>query len=181
MTEKKKPLFYMDIDGVLNPFTSKKIEGYSWFELNAGKVLANKSHIDWIDANRDNFDFVWATSWELQANKHFAPAVGLEPFSETLLFGNEYPHLDFKEIYPNDSIKFGLVLNGYFGHKIKWVAAHAKDRPFIFCDDLLTEREEQWAKERTQDGIPTLFHSPLRYDGLVDRDLKIFESFLDQL
>lgn len=181
MSNTSKPLFYMDIDGVLNPFTTRKIEGYSSFECHAGYIIANKSHIDWINANRDNFDFVWATSWELQANKHFAPAVGLEPFSETILFGKEHPYLEFHELYPNDEIRFGLVLNGSFGHKIKWIAAHAGDRPFIFCDDLIVPREEEWAKERTKNGIPTLFHRPLRYDGLLDQDLKVFESFLDQL
>ncbi len=78
-----RPLLLLDVDGVLNPLGVRDRAGFTPHELGEPgttghvRVLLSPDHGRWLTALEDDFDLVWATSWEQDADLLIAERVGL--------------------------------------------------------------------------------------------------------
>lgn len=90
-----RPLLFLDVDGVLNPFRAARIPyGFSehrfmvhdevwrpgWAEAEARLVTAwlnPEYHGEMLRSLAEDFDLAWASSWGHDANRHLSPLLGL--------------------------------------------------------------------------------------------------------
>jgi hypothetical protein len=139
-----RPLLFLDIDGVLNPFPGCP-EGYTehdFFPEDDEPVRLASVHRDWLDELRAMFDLVWASGWGEDANRVLSPHFGLP----------ELPQIDLPPV-PFEPHQ-----------KVPGVAAFAGDRPAAWVDDMLTPEARAWAERRT---APTLLVSVDSSAGLT--------------
>lgn len=131
---RRKPLLFIDIDGVLSLFGFPPHDvpsQCSWRQVDG--IVHLLSH----DAARNllellpAFDPVWCSGWEDRANEHLPEALGLGPF----------PHLAFPRV------------EGAAHWKLAAVRAHAGARPLAWIDDDLNDAVRAWAASRPS---PTL-------------------------
>lgn len=124
LTDFRKPLVFIDIDGVLNPEFSNKqarnqgFRSYSIMDYQSGwryRVHLSREHGRWLNSLTDIADLAWATTWNDQANIHISPKIGLLelPVAETM------PHA-------NPKIR---------DHKLPGIFKMSKGRPFVWIDD----------------------------------------------
>jgi hypothetical protein len=162
------PLFLLDIDGVLNLFdawvptgehywTSKgelrfKTKAPDHLNLKrAGgyELLLHPQHTAWIAEIEAEFDTVWATMWQDNAWM----------FGRVAGFGEDWDYVDFDSFRP----KIGerrMVGNGVGTYKHPGIVAVLGDKPGVWVDDDMTPFQHEWARKRTEAGIPTLFIQP---------------------
>jgi hypothetical protein len=161
-----KPYLLIDVDGVLNPFAAKatrRPEGYITQHVKSGpggcrwadkgiRVWLNPAHGPMLLALTGLVDLVWATAWEHSANALIAPVIGL-------------PELPVIEFPRRDSYPFGQIF------KRDDVEAYAGDRPFAWLDDDFEPGDLEWAKARSESGMPTLLIGINPRVGLVQEDV----------
>lgn len=137
--ETPKPLLLADVDGVLNPFTAQVVpHGFDEHNLAGMRVLLSPAHGEWLRALSSEFELVWATTWEADANALIAPLIGL-------------PALPFITFTPPDPTFEGYTI------KLPDVIAFVGDRPAAWIDDDLSSDVRYWSQwRRTELGIPTL-------------------------
>ena len=74
----ERPLLLLDIDGALSPMIEPgelTAQAFYW----PTRDNAVDPHLtQWLERLGEEFDLVWATSWEDEANEIFGPALGLE-------------------------------------------------------------------------------------------------------
>lgn len=129
----RKPLFLIDVDGVLNPFAARVCpQGFSEHRLAGFRVWLSTRHGEWLKALAADFDLVWATTWEQQANDLIGPAIGL---TERL------PVISMAKVGPGPTWKLPAV------------EVYVGSRPFAWLEDDLFNDARSWAKDR---GHPTL-------------------------
>lgn len=115
-------------------------------------------------AGRASFDWVWATTWEEEANTFVAPVLGLP----------ELPFIPWPSPRPEPR-------GGVFW-KTPGIVAWAKGRGFAWVDDEIAEADRTWVKEH-HDG-PALLHRIDPRRGLADNDfatLTAWAAGLDRL
>jgi len=151
----QRPLLLIDVDGVLNPLASKPPPGFGEHRLAGFLVRLSPQHGQWLlELERDhNFELVWATSWEHEANDLIGPVIGL-------------PELPVIELF-NTQISSGATW------KLNAIRDYVGDRPFAWFDDDIGGDGYAWAKRRTRKlNIPTRFIEIPPLVGLRERDIE---------
>jgi hypothetical protein len=158
MTESAKPLLLIDIDGVLNPHVGPGIEAGPEFEVHAIHnqiVRLNRMHGAWLHSLLAAYDLVWATTWEEDANRLIAPAIGAP---------DDLPVISFPD---RDSLGWTW--------KLPAVRGYVQNRPAVWLDDDPGEGAEEWAAQR---GVPTRLIRPNGYDGWRESELEELWTFV---
>jgi hypothetical protein len=141
-----RPLLLVDVDGVLNPLaTAHPGAGYQRHEILGYPLWLTCEHGAWLDELATVFELMWATTWEHDANRFIAPAVGLAA---------RLPVIEFRE--------GRMTADGIW--KRPAVERATAGRPFAWVDDDFGPSDFAWAARRTAAGAPTLL---LACDPLV--------------
>lgn len=64
-----KPILFIDVDGVLNPFAVRPRvvpPGFTEHRIQGYRVLLTPRHGEWLLPLAERFDLVWAASWNKQ-------------------------------------------------------------------------------------------------------------------
>lgn len=160
---------YLDVDGVLNavsvraPMTTGW-PGYVVKRVNGYRITYAPDLIGRINAlaARDDVTIKWLTTWEDDAPRVLAPAVGLYGHNWTVLHGDQddFSGRDWWKLKAIDAD----------------VAAHPEDRFVWLDDDIAAEPDAvEWARRRNN-GI---WISPRMREGLTVAQLDSVDMYLD--
>jgi hypothetical protein len=139
-----RPLLFVDIDGVLNPFGGPCPDGFVEHQLfpNDDPVRICAAHGDWLHELAGHFELVWGTSWSEQDRALLASLIDLPMFHGAI----ELPRGPF-------------LPQG----KAPAIARFAGDRAMAWIDDVLSAEAWTWASDRS---LPTLLLAIDRARGL---------------
>jgi hypothetical protein len=130
MRNTRKPLLYVDIDGVLSLFgfhSDTRPQGM-WLNVEGIVHLISASASENLHRLAAAFDLVWCSGWEEKANEHLLGA---------LVLPDALPFLTFP------------AQDGAPRHwKLAAIEAHAGDRPLAWIDDAHDDSCRAWAAER---------------------------------
>ena len=101
------------------------------------RVLLSPQHGEWLSILGRDFELVWATTWEADANHFIGPILGLP----------DLPYLRFPPPPAGDE---------EWTNKLPQVVAYAADRPLAWIDDRFDDECAAWQEQRSAAGIPTL-------------------------
>lgn len=123
-----RPLLFLDVDGVLNPFGAACPAGYAEHDLFPGQepVRVNPEHGTWITELRAAFDVVWATFWNEAANRLLAPLLRIDPLPVLVI--TSAPCAPDTKVPP--------------------IASYAGRRPAIWIDDAHPPDARAWSQAR---------------------------------
>lgn len=173
-----RPLLYLDVDGVLNPYAAKRTrrpDGYvthrllppSWIaqreeagpphRLKPLRVWLNPGHGPKLLTLAEHFELWWATTWEHEANTHIGPLIGLP----------ELPVVEWQTRHQFSPE--GL----YF--KTAELVEHAAGRPFVWLDDEIGDRDRAYVK--CVHRAPVLLHWVDPAKGLLDDDFEALKAW----
>ncbi|GLP65520.1 hypothetical protein TUSST3_21400 [Streptomyces sp. TUS-ST3] len=176
-----RALLYLDVDGPLNPYAAqpeRRPEGYTthrmkpegWIAQHPGlspsavkplRVWLNPGHGRALLALTDRYDLVWATTWRQEANTFIAPVLGLPPL----------PVVDWPTtLVPGPDGTFW---------KTRHLVTHAAGRPFVWLDDELDHRDQEFVA-RHHDGRALLRRVDPRV-GLRAPDFEAVAGFAREL
>nr|WP_238355616.1 HAD domain-containing protein [Kribbella sandramycini] len=149
-----RPFLLLDVDGPLNPrepsaeFVRHEIvEGdRSW------TVHLNPSHGAELRDLVTTFDLVWASSWEQGANRLLAPLLGLP----------QLPTIEWPDRTPIPTSSW----------KTPYVAAWVGERPFVWLDDGVDERDIAYFARPCQ-----LVHRVDSQTGLTPGDFAVVRAW----
>ena len=151
----QKPVLLVDVDGVLNPFAHRGdfAPGWETYQIEAlhlgnpktFRVFLWAKHGSWLDELETDFELIWATTWEEQANTLIGPKIGL------------VRHWPVAEI--------AWRMSGY--NKTMGIEELIGDRPAAWIDDEPGSSGLYWRDERLKRGIPTLILTPDPAVGLT--------------
>jgi hypothetical protein len=125
-----KPLLFVDVDGVLNPYGGPCPAGYEehWlFPEDEEPVRINQHHGAWLHELAEVFDLWWGSSWTVKDRVLLGSVLDLPPF----LGAVDLP-----------SGQFDPAL------KVPAIELAAAGRPLAWIDDLLTPDAWAWAESR---------------------------------
>lgn len=168
MTTTNKPLFLLDIDGVLNLFDAWVPSGPAYWTVNGIRkqprvapdhlrqarvqgydLLLHPEHPEWVAEIEQHFEPVFATMWQS----------GAYLFGQKAGFGVDWDYIDFDSYRPQYGGK-RMTGNGVGTYKHPGIVDILGDRPGVWVDDDMTPYQKEWAQKRTEAGIPTLFIQP---------------------
>jgi hypothetical protein len=134
MRKARKPLLFMDIDGVLSlfGFQSDSCPDGQWINVDGIVHLISGTASDHLHRLSATFEMVWCSGWEEKANEHLLDA---------LILPAPLPFLTFDE------------QPGAPHWKLPSIEAHAGDRPLAWVDDAHDDACRAWAAARA---APTL-------------------------
>lgn len=139
-----KPFLLIDVDGVLNPYACRECpEGFVEERILGFRVRLNRRHGERLNGLSEQFDLVWATTWEHNANTEIGRRLGLP----------DLPVITFRR--------------GGSGYewKVPDVAEFTIGRPVAWLDDDIGAVAEEWAERRND---PTLLLRVRPGVGLTD-------------
>jgi len=152
-----RPLLLIDVDGVLNPLVVQPPghvpPGFTAYDLADHRVLLAAHHGAWLSDLASDFDLVWATTWEHDADRLIAERVGLPRGLPVITF--DWPQTGWTAKLP-DVIRF------------------VGDRPVAWIDDVLGPDVHDWASSRS---APTLLIQPDHRVGLTLPDIDRLREF----
>lgn len=147
MDKAAKPLPFMDVDGVLNPYAAAICpEGYRNYDFfpNEQPIRLAQVHGEWLRQLAVPFDIVWATGWGNDANRLIAPVLGLPRFPA--LIPSRRP------FYPAEKVQHVVALAGH--------------RILAWVDDDFADSALRWTADRR---TPTLLIAVDPSIGLTER------------
>ncbi len=164
-TLSRKPLLYLDVDGVISLFGFSQPYGLSsgdapFSDGPPGRLASINGVMHYISAAcggylrrlAERYELIWATGWEEAANDHLPHLLGLP---------GQLPYLTFD----------GRVAAGAAHWKIDAIAAHAGERsPLAWIDDNVDETCRAWAAQRP---APTLIIETVRHEGMNDGHVEL--------
>ena len=188
-TESEKPLFLLDIDGVLNLFDAWVPSGPAYWttkgirrqprvapdHLRQGRaqgydLLLHPEHPELVAEIEQRYDTVWATMWQS----------GAYIFGREAGFGVDWDYIDFDSYRP----QYGeqrMTGNGVGTYKHPGIVDTLGDRPGIWVDDDMTPFQHEWAQKRTEAGIPTKFIQPDPEFGMTREHFEQILEFAESL
>lgn len=140
-----RPLLFVDIDGVLNPYGGPCPDGYEedWlFPAEDEPVRICSAHSPWLHELAQHYDLAWGTSWSEPDRRVLGTVLNLPAFVAAV----ELP-----------SGRFDAAL------KVPAVDLVAGNRALAWIDDLLSSEAHSWAETR---GAPTLLVPIAPAEGL---------------
>jgi hypothetical protein len=168
-----KPLLLIDVDGVINIFTSTTphVEWeHEFLHVNEGV----SGGTDWIRIPlgmsarfaklAEHYELIWATGWLDRAHNCFAPKLGLE----------QWDHIDVSSgfIHASWSRDAGernaQALSWKLEPVSEWIEQNAQGRHVAWIDDDLYADAFAWAEERDRNHAPTLLMKTDCPVGLLD-------------
>jgi hypothetical protein len=156
-----RPLLLIDVDGVLNPMAIRPHghvpPGFAAYDLDGIRVLLAAHHGVWLSGLAADFDLVWATSWEHDADRLIAERIGLARGLPVITFDSGQ--------------------TGWF-KKLPDVIRFVGDRPVAWIDDDLGPEVYGWADSRT---APTLLVQPDHRVGLTSTHIDRLRAFALEL
>jgi hypothetical protein len=132
-----RPFLLIDVDGVLNPLAQAPGHvpaGYVPHDVDGLRVLLSTDHGIWLSDLASSYDLVWATSWEHDADRLIAEAVGL----------------------PRGLPVISFAAQDGWTNKLPDIIRYVGDRPLAWIDDQPGAEVRDWADARNAAGIPTL-------------------------
>lgn len=146
-------MLLLDIDGVLSPDAAPATPaGFVEHALGEYQVRIAQQHGEWLRSLLGEFDLVWATSWEDDANRLISPLLGLP----------RLPFIEFTE---------GRAIGTW---KLPCVVRFVGNRPCAWVDDELDSDADDWARARE---IPTLLVRADPSQGLTRRQITALRRF----
>lgn len=180
----QRPLLLVDIDGVLNIFDGWRQA--SWTdgrgrarrglvapdhlresEAAGYRLLLNPEHPEMFAMLERVFEVHWATMWTDRAWM----------FGEAAGFGRDWPFIEFDDFRISSTLRRFRIGAGVGDYKHPGIVAALGDRPGIWVDDDMSDRQLEWARERDVAGIPTLFIRPDPARGFTREDFERVLSF----
>jgi len=142
----------IDIDGVLNPFSTRRdllLRGFRCYHMLGFEVYFNPRHGAWLSDLQDVCILVWGTMWESQADQYVAEKVGLP---------RGLPYVKFGDVYASGWDGKPTTVSTF---KLPGVQRYAETlptgTPLVWIDDHLCKDAFKWARDRSKAGSPTLF------------------------
>lgn len=148
-----KPLLLLDIDGVLSPFGGGLPPGFIHETIGSDEVIWSKQHRDWLFQLSQDFELVWATTWEHSANESMSPILEL----------GQLAVIEFDR-GTGDTWKLPSV-QGFIGN-----------RPAAWIDDDLYLDAHKWADHRD---APTLLIRTSSSVGLTKEHVDQLKTFAE--
>lgn len=189
MVASTKPVWLLDIDGVLNGFARhprvwkdkewKKTYVRTPDSLSGSgpwTIFYTPAVIDFINEMSDKVDIYWLTSWASEAATHYAPAVGLN---------NTFPEM-FALTGVDPSIKTGFQTNfsqkREAAYKMIFGDSAGSPGPFygrkiIWTDDDLGKSARRMLKSELD--VPPLLIRTSEYVGLTPEELRKIEAYIN--
>ncbi len=180
----------LDVDGVLAPFGCHEgpPQGYDFIEMNGlvdgMTLLFSESHPETMLNLMQVCDLMWATAWEDRANEHLLEHLGLEDPLPCIYFDHRLENEGKAPEVVGASRKLsGLLIEpGTETWKLPWIKQWAEmneDRPFVWVDDEIRNDALVWAKERTEQGVPTLMIATDPSIGLTEEHVSQIKDWVD--
>lgn len=162
-----RPYLFLDVDGVLSPFAS---DSDAWDDFTdtpgAGFELPLSRSMAAALAGLD-LESVWLTTWEHEANKVVAPALGWDPL----------------EVIESGTLKSSRRRWWKLAALDWWMAGHAS-RPFVWIDDdirseLAPDPDRRLARYRwATSSSPFLLICPDRDVGITRAHIEEIKAFI---
>lgn len=148
----RRPLLFVDIDGVLNPYGPECPPGFAEHDLFPGEapVRVCASHGGWLRELAIPYELVWGSWWDESGRALLATVLDLPTFHGAVRVPNGRSHPDWK---------------------VPGVAELAGARALAWLDDQFTPDAGTWAERRAE---PTLLIP-------VDPDLGLTRGHVDRL
>jgi hypothetical protein len=160
-----KPAFLIDVDGVLNPLRRPRPDaGFRRRHYLGFTVWLSPRHGRWLLGLADEFELVWATTWEQDANRYIGPTIGLPRLPVIEFTTGTLPATAAEHIW-----------------KLPDVARAMDDRPFVWADDDFTPADLAWAAGRTARGLPTLLLVCEPQTGLIEAHIDAARAWVAEL
>jgi hypothetical protein len=161
-----KPLLLIDIDGVLNILHPPR-HSYHW-ETRIGRyrIVIDKRYPEHFQKLEEHFEIVWASIWQADAAKDFAPVFG---------YGEHLSYLDF------DNHVAPRGVGGVGGYKFPVIKEMVEERQAIWVDDDGGHPViQEWAANRNKT-IPTKVIVPDSRYGMLPKHFKEIKEFHKQI
>jgi HAD domain in Swiss Army Knife RNA repair proteins len=156
MRNHRKPLLFVDIDGVLSlfGFQSDRCPHGVWLNVEGIVHLISATASEHLHRLAGPFELVWCSGWEEKANEHLLGALVLPDALPFLTFTTE---------------------EGATRHwKLAAIEAHAGDRALAWIDDAHDDSCRAWAAERP---APTLLVTTDPAAGLTIAHVEALERW----